>query len=184
MPKHPLFYQEQPEDKRNRQIAQYEEKLTSHLLTRYGLASYKSELRRAAQRAYDDSRLKVGLFIDRFNYPVQIGVTRMPLGKSCTLDKLYNKISTRKIIDEYFLQRDESPDQDKPYALILPWRYIPKGMVIHERNAIIDELPEGLTRPCVRMIWTLPKRKQKRGKYLVLEPLDQFLAGVDWKHEE
>jgi hypothetical protein len=183
MPKHPLFYQEQPEDKRNRQESQYEEKLTSHLLTRYGLASYKSKLRQLAQKTYDDSRLKVGLFVEMFDYPVQLGVVKMPVVKSCSLDKLYNRISTRKIIEHYFLARDES-QSDKPFALVVPWTYIPKGMVIHERNVVIDELPSGLLKPCVRMIWTLPKKKQKRGKYLVLEPLDQFLSGIDWKYEE
>lgn len=184
MAKHPLFYQENPEDKRNRQENEYEEKLTGHLLARYGLSSRKAELRKQCQRVYGDSRLKVAEFVNLFEFPVDLTVTRIPgTVRNCALDKLFNKISTRKLVEHYFEARQES-QSEKPFALVTPWTYIPKGMVLHEKSVAIDALPEGLTKPCVRMIWTLPKSKQKYGRYLVLEPVDSFLAGLNWSYSE
>jgi hypothetical protein len=182
---HPLFFKEEPEDKRNRQEVAYDEKLTGHMLARYGLSSHKSALRRVCHEVYQDNRLRIEQFVQMFNYPVNMRVAKIPgTVRNCTLDRLYNHISTRKLIEHYFTVRSEIEDeQGRSFALVTPWTYIPKGMVLHERSVIVDELPIGLKKPCVRMIWTLPKRQQKRGKYLVLEPLDQFLAGFDWKYE-
>ena len=180
------MYREDPEERKAKQAAEYEEKLVGHLISRYGLSSYKSWLRKQSQQQTGSSLLTMNSFLDSFGqFPVYMAVTKIGgLIKNCALDKLYNKMSTRKMIEAYVTMRDELvPDyyQDYPFALVFPWPYIPKGMVLHDKGIDIEVLPEGLKKPCVRLVWTLSKRKQRYGKYLVLEPVDQFLAGIRWE---
>jgi hypothetical protein len=183
---HPLFYQEDPEQNRLRQESEYEEKLVGHLLTKYGLGSYKAWLRKQATHKYGDTHLRLSDLVEYFGqFPVYMAVTKIPgLTKNCTVDKLFNKMPTRKMVEIYTAMRDELvPEeyQDMPFALAFPWPYIPKGFVLHDKAVTIDEIIPGLSKPCVRMIWTLSKRKQRYGKYLVLEPIDQFVAGIKWE---
>lgn len=180
---HPLFYKPDPEDDRRQKEKQYEEKLVSHLLAKYGLSSYKAKLRNQARSLYGDIGLRLSMFVDAFGaFPVNMAVCRIPgTVKNCALDKLFNKISSRKVVEHYFTCLDELEDpQQRPLALVFPWTYIPKGMVLHNHPVAIDEPMTGLTKPVVRLIWTLPQRRQKQGTYLVLEPLDQFLAQLNW----
>lgn len=182
---HPLLFKEEPEDRKARQEAEYEERLVGHLLSRYGLSSYKNWLRKQ-NNASGTSVLTLPPFLEHFGqFPVYLSVAKIPgVTKNCTVDKLFNKMSTRKIVDVYATMRDELvPEhyQDYPFALVFPWPYIPKGMVLHDKSVTLDELPVGLKKPCVRLVWTLSKRKQRYGKYLVLEPLDQLLAAITWE---
>jgi hypothetical protein len=184
---HPLLReQEDPDEKRARQEAEYEEKLVGHLMAHYKLSSYKSYLRKEIARRFGTSRLMLSEFLNQFNnFPVYMAVAKIPgLIKTCTVDMLYNKFSTRKMVERYTELRDEIvPEEyvDLPFALAFPWPYIAKGMVLHDKHVAIDEILPGLDKPCVRMIWTLSKRKQRYGQYLVMEPMDQFLAGLNWE---
>lgn len=194
---HPLMFKPDPEDDHNRQEVEYEEKLVGHLLTYYGLAAYKSMLRQKGQREFGATNLRLSVFLDMFGtYPAILTVAKIRgLARNCTIDKLFNNMPTRKLIEQYLLLRNEScsaetgyydetsPYYTGPFAMVVPWPYIPKGMVVHDKAVPIDECPSGLKKPCVRLIWTLSKKYQKHGKYLVIEPLDQFLASFSWTPE-
>lgn len=185
---HPLFFKEEPEDRRAHQEQQYEEKLVGHLLSYYKLSSYKSYMRNQAQKRFGKTGLRLDLFVDMFGYyPVRLGVAKIPgTVKNCTVDRLFNKMSTRKIVEHYLTALEEQPDdgQQRPFALVFPWTFIPKGMVLHNRRVTIDEHISGLKKPCVRITWTLPAKKRRHGAYLTFEPLDQFLATIAWEPQE
>jgi hypothetical protein len=185
---HPFMYRETPEERRAAREAEYEEKLVAKLISRYGLSRFKSRLRTTAQKALGTSLLKFSIFSDMFeSFPVRLAVARLPNNfKDFNLSLLFSKISTRKIIEHYFALRDELQDDgtDKPLALVMPWPKVPKGLVIHTRELITDELPSDVDKPCVRLVWTLNKRRRKYGARLIVEPFDQFLSGLNWCYED
>jgi hypothetical protein len=170
---HPLFFRENPDDDQAYKEKKYEEKLVSHLMAMYGLAGHKSKLRQECRRRFGDTNLRLSVFVDFFgSFPVNMSVCRIPgTVKNCALDKLFNKITSRKVTEKYMTLLDELEDpQQRPLALVFPWTFIPKGMVLHNRQVPVDQSLTGLKKPVVRLIWTLPEKKQKKhGNYLVME---------------
>lgn len=181
---HPLFFREEPEDIRARQEYEYEEKVVGHMLAYYGLSSAKSTIRNLTLKATGQLRLSFAGFTEHFaDFPVHMGVTKQPgLAKQCRIDRLFNKVSTRKVVEHYLLYKEELDNEDgKPVALVFPWVHIPKGMVLHNKHIDISSVPDKLKKPCVRLVWSLSDRlKKKHGDHLTFEPLDQFLASLAW----
>lgn len=184
MPKHPLMYDESPEDRKARRRDEYEERLVGQLISRYGLSKFKGALRRQAQQDFGTARLTMYAFMEHFGFPIHLSVDRFGhIAKECTVDKLFNNFSTRRMTKTWFELREEAVENDKAFGLVMPWPYVSKGMVLHDYPVVHDELLPELKKPLVRVTWTLPKSKRKFGDYLTLEPIDQLLTSLNWKPE-
>lgn len=187
---HPLAFNESPEERQSRRQGAYADRMVNFMLSRYKLTRFRTTMQAAARSSTGNYRLTLDQFAKTFNFPVYLFADVIPwVTRDMTLDKLFNHFTKRKILTRYEeLSSEFTPEEydGMPSGLIFKWPKISRGLILHNRVTDISEPPSGLTRPCVRMIWS-PTTRTRRNiagtRYLTLEPLEQFLAGVNWEPE-
>lgn len=179
MTKHPLSGLHQ--DKKlswGRKEAAYEEKVVGYLLSKYKIASVKQELLRAQYSATGIRQLTLMQFFNRFgNFPIYLQSGLIPyISSDCAVDKLFNRFTTRKIVNMYDELDDSVPEEFEawPRGLVTNWTYISRGLVLH--NMAPDMESKG-----VRMVWSDGGTKKKHAKHFTLEPLPQLLDNLAWE---
>jgi hypothetical protein len=185
--KHPLAFDESPEERQARRQGAYDDKLAAYLLGRYQLTSHKGDMLRETHAVSGAYRLTLNQFVDRFNFPVFLASDVIEWhSKNLTIATLFNNFTTRKIVKLYDELAEEAvPDEyaDAPFGLVFAWTKVSRGLILHNAVSDISMPPLDLKKPCVRVIWTPTERTRRVAgtSYLTVEPLEQFLAALDWE---
>ena len=185
MSRHPLAFEETPEERNARQQSAYEDKLTAYLLGQYKLTNHKA----AMLKETDDHLLYLDQFVRRFGFPVYLAAGVIPWSHSdLTLDKLFNNFTTRKIKTRYEeLEEEIIPEeyQGYPFGLVVKHPQISRGLILHNAAVDFTTAPKQ-EKPCVRLVWAPTKRTRNVPglSYMTLEPFPQFIAALNWENEE
>jgi len=163
--------------------ASLDQKLASWMLAFYSVRSAKPAV--AAVSRHGGGQVTLDSFIRYFDFPMYLTTAWVPyLLSDIPTVSLFNNFPSRKLVKAFDANLEEIPQEyaEHPFGIIVQLKGISRGLVLHDwQYNDFEESPEGLKKPCVRMVWTRKKGNQSEVPgFLVLEPFEQMLRSIRW----
>jgi hypothetical protein len=143
----------------------FEEEIVKRLLTEYEIPKLKYELLRRNEADIGRKVLTLLGFCRYFsNFPVTLQSLADKFSMSDKLHYLLQNFEERAPVQKFLDMRNELPDElrGRPFALVLKWPYMPKGLVVHTLG--------DTDMPGSRITF------RRKGLQIGAEPFPQFLA--------